>query len=148
MIFESFTASAERALERALRLARHRKAELVEPLDLLAALARSSRKAAPRRCWANTAWRQSDSGQSSGQGERKSLRRSGSRARRRCRRRIPSLRGSLPLSPALRLVVNEAMAQARGLDRKREVGTEHLLAGLLSSLRAGRRPAAGGRPGI
>jgi thiamine-phosphate pyrophosphorylase len=33
----------------------------------------------------------------------------------------------------LRLVLSDAAMQARGIDRKREVGTEHLLAGLLSS---------------
>jgi thiamine-phosphate pyrophosphorylase len=41
--------------------------------------------------------------------------------------------GLLPLSPELRLVLNEATITARGSDRKREVGTEHLLAGLLST---------------
>jgi len=39
----------------------------------------------------------------------------------------------LPYSPGLRLVLNEASMHARGLDRTREVGTEHLLAGLLAS---------------
>jgi thiamine-phosphate pyrophosphorylase len=40
---------------------------------------------------------------------------------------------SLPASPGLRLVLSEATLQARGLTRKREVATEHLLAGLVSS---------------
>ena len=39
----------------------------------------------------------------------------------------------LPVSPALRQVLNEATVQARGSDRTREVGTEHLLAGLLAT---------------
>ena len=39
----------------------------------------------------------------------------------------------MPISPGLRQVLNEAMAQARGSDRNREVGTEHLLASLLST---------------
>ena len=38
----------------------------------------------------------------------------------------------LPRSAALRLVLSEAMSQARALDRSREVGTEHLLAGLMA----------------
>ncbi len=41
--------------------------------------------------------------------------------------------GSLPPSESLRLVLSEAAMLARGLDRKREVGTEHLLCGLLSA---------------
>ena len=39
MIFESFTASAERAMLRADLLAKRRRGSVVEPLDLLAALA-------------------------------------------------------------------------------------------------------------
>jgi thiamine-phosphate pyrophosphorylase len=39
----------------------------------------------------------------------------------------------MPRSSALRLVLGEAIVQARGLDRNREVGTEHLLAGLISA---------------
>ena len=42
MMFESFTASAERALKRAELLAKRRDARSVEPLDLLAALAAES----------------------------------------------------------------------------------------------------------
>ncbi len=45
---------------------------------------------------------------------------------------------ALPFAPSLRLVLSEAMMHARGIDRKREVGTEHLLAGLLT---AAGRPA-------
>ena len=40
---------------------------------------------------------------------------------------------SVPRSSDLRMVLGEAMAQARGFDRRREVGTEHLLAGLISA---------------
>ena len=46
----------------------------------------------------------------------------------------PARRGEpLPRSAALRLVLSEAMSQARALDRSREVGTEHLLAGLMAA---------------
>ena len=40
---------------------------------------------------------------------------------------------SIPQSSDLRLVLGEAMTQAHELDRRREVGTEHLLAGLISA---------------
>jgi thiamine-phosphate pyrophosphorylase len=40
---------------------------------------------------------------------------------------------ALPFSAELRLVLNEAMKHAREIDRKREVGTEDLLAGLLKT---------------
>jgi thiamine-phosphate pyrophosphorylase len=42
----------------------------------------------------------------------------------------------MPASADLRLVLSEATMQARGLHRKREVGTEHLLWGLLSCSRS------------
>ena len=42
MFLESFTASAERALKRADLLAKRQNASVVEPLDLLAALAAES----------------------------------------------------------------------------------------------------------
>ncbi len=130
MFFDSFTASAERAMKRADQLARRQNAPSVEPLDLLAALAAESDSRASEllrelgvemdRLWAGLGpeigkaltvpeYDPFDGESAGGQ--------------------APD--GPLPVSPALRQVVNEAMVQARGSDRNREVGTEHLLAGLV-----------------
>ncbi len=131
-MFESYTASAERTLIRADRLARSRGAGATEPLDVLAALAAEPESRAaelllefgvePGRLWAELgpevldllaefqdADLQSD-GYSTGP--------------------APEV---LPFSSDLRLVLSEATMHARSIDRKREVGTEHLLAGLLTS---------------
>src|SRR5437763_856905 len=118
-MFESFTAGAERALERAGAVARRRGAAIVEPLDLLAALALEVESRAAElmgefgvptsRLWDAVGpgpwadedevgpWLRGDAGQSE----------------------------PLPRSAALRVVLGEAANQARGLDRSREVGTEH-----------------------
>ncbi len=128
-MFESFTSGAERALWRADQLARRRAAIVVEPLDLLAALAAESESRAAEllaecgvltdRLWAELepeilVFLSELEGEAEGR---------------------PATAASqlLPPSPDLRLVLNEASMHARGLDRKREVGTEHLLAGLLAS---------------
>ena len=128
--FESFTASAERALKRADWLARRRGAAVVEPLDLLAALAAESESRAAELLVEfgvemDRLWAELGPGFSSYLAEFEAT---GARARLRDAGRAPE---ALPVSAALRLVLNEATMQARGFDRKREVGTEHLLAGLL-----------------
>ena len=132
MIFDSYTASAERVLRRADVLARRRSASIVEPLDLLAALGAESESRAAEllaelgvaadRLWVgvDSEVREAMTGLEDDDfdGETTSN---------------LVMHESLPVSPALRLVLNEAAAQARAFDRKREVGTEHLLAGLLST---------------
>ncbi len=129
-MMESFTAGAERALIRAERVARRRGAELVEPLDLLAALTLEVESravelmaefgVAPSRLWTALGSDLSEilSGIETSEPESP-----------------PGLDRpeSIPQSSDLRLVLSEAMAQAREFDRRREVGTEHLLAGLVSA---------------
>jgi thiamine-phosphate pyrophosphorylase len=131
-MFESFTAGAERALRRADQLARRRGASGVEPLDLLAALAAESESRAaelllecgvPRdRLWAEFEPEVLDFLTEFERGDRDPGVQPGAAA--------PPV---LPPTPDLRLILNEASMQARGLDRTREVGTEHLLAGLIAS---------------
>ncbi len=124
-MFESFTAGAERALERAEVLARRRGAAIIEPLDLLAALVLEAESRAAGlleesgvdagRLWEAIGpgpWEDEAGPWPEGDDE-------------------PSQ--PLPRSAALRLVVSEAANQARSLDRSREVGTEHLLAGLMAA---------------
>jgi thiamine-phosphate pyrophosphorylase len=130
-MFESFTAGAERAIKRAEELARHRGVIVVEPLDLLAALAVESENRAAEllsecgvltdRLWAALGPEVLGFLTEHTECEREAASQVGATA--------PA---SLPPSPSLRLVLNEASMHARGLDRKREVGTEHLLAGLLA----------------
>ncbi len=130
-MFQSFTASARRVLERADLLARLRDAAMVEPLDLLAALVLESDSQASEllaefgvetaRLWAALsppAWKELD-------------RPGFALAYELSPDEPPS--EPLSLSISLRAVLNEATLSARGLNRKREVGTEHLLAGLLAS---------------
>lgn len=132
MFLESFTASAARALKRADLLAKRQNESFVEPLNLLAALAAESESRAcellielgveMERLWAGLgpgipdALAESEEAQPGAE--------------------TPGLVEpveALPVSPALRQVLNEAMVQARGSDRNREVGTEHLLASLLAT---------------
>jgi thiamine-phosphate pyrophosphorylase len=130
-MFQSFTASAQRVLERAHLLARRRDGVLVEPVDLLAALVLESDSQASEllsefgvetaRLWAALslpAWRE--------------LGTTGSPLEREPSPGEPNSE-PLSLSISLRAVLNEATLLARRLNRKREVGTEHLLAGLLAS---------------
>ncbi len=130
-MFQSFTASAQRVLERADLLARRRHGALVEPLDLLAALVLESDSQASEllaefgvetaRLWAalsTPAW--------------EALEGTGSAFEFELSSGEPPLE-PLSLSIRLRAVLNEAALSARGLNRRREVGTEHLLAGLLAS---------------
>src|SRR5271169_3219913 len=126
-MFESFTAGAERALWRADQLARRRGVNLVEPFDLLAALVAEAESRAAEllaecgvsadRLWAALSPEVLDFLSEFEEVEREDDGRPGAFAAQ-----------LLPLSPGLMLVLNEASMQARGLDRTREVGTEHLLA--------------------
>jgi thiamine-phosphate pyrophosphorylase len=132
VMFESFTASAVRALERADHVARARSGNAVEPLDLLAALAVESESRAVDlmvECGVEMSRLRATlsldviepfaepDGFEVGQGNSPG----------------PHFPEPLSLSSPMRAVLNEATIQARASDRKREVGTEHLLAGLLSS---------------
>jgi thiamine-phosphate pyrophosphorylase len=118
-MFESYTAGAERALTRAEAVAGRRGATTVEPLDLLAALALEVESRAAelltefgvstarlREAMDPRAWDEQDDVEAT---------------------------EPIPRSAALRMVLSEAMSQARALDRTREVGTEHLLAGLMAA---------------
>jgi thiamine-phosphate pyrophosphorylase len=126
-MFESYTAGAERALMRAESVARRRGGTLVEPLDLLAALAHEVESRAAellaefgvptsriREAAGAGVWRDEDDTEAGPEAGALST-------------------DPLPRSAALRLVLAEAMSQAHGLDRSREVGTEHLLAGLVAA---------------
>ena len=91
-----------------------------------------SRRAAPVSCWWSSASRWIVSGPGSARRFRRPWRnQEADRSRDAWRARVRP--EALPVSPALRQVLNEAMVQARGSDRSREVGTEHLLASLLST---------------
>ena len=114
-------------MRRADRLAQTAGAAAVEPLDLLASLAAESESRAAEllvefgvetdRLWAaldprfRISWRNSREPTSTP-----------------TRYSVGAAAEALPLSSDLRLVLNEATMHARGIDRKREVGTEHLLA--------------------
>ncbi len=131
-MFESYTAGAERTLNRAGRLARRRGASAIEPLDLLASLAAESESRAAEllmefgvereRLWAELDPELHDllaefqAGEFDG--EENSYEPTGA---------------APPFSSSLRIVLSEATMHARGFDRKREVGTEHLLAALLTT---------------
>src|SRR5262249_32446006 len=121
-MFDSLTAGAERALTRAAELARRRGAAPVQPPDLLAALtleaesramefliqfgAEISGLRAALGLDAEASLREAD-----GTG-----REPGEESAAASARREP-----LPRSAALRLALSEAMMQARGLDRTRDV---------------------------
>jgi thiamine-phosphate pyrophosphorylase len=129
---ETFTASAVRALERAAELANRCSGSVVEPLDLLFALATESESRAVKlmmECGVEVAELLAKMGLEVTEGldapDGAELGPSASTS--------PSFLEALPLSPLMRSVLNEATNQARAVDRRREVGTDHLLAGLLSS---------------
>jgi thiamine-phosphate pyrophosphorylase len=129
-MYQSFTASAERVLKRADVLARRRDGVMVEPVDLLAALVLESDCEASElltefgveisRLWAAlspSTWKELE----------------GAAPLRECEAsQSESPLEPLALSVGLRAVLNEAALSARGLNRKTEVGTQHLLAGLLA----------------
>ena len=122
LMLEAFTAGAERALVRAGAVARRRGGQAIEPLDLLAALSLEVESRAAELL--------EEFGVSAGR-LREAL---GSDA---WDDEVPEaddeLDSALPRSSSLRMVLGEATNQARGLDRTREVGTEHLLAGLMAA---------------
>jgi thiamine-phosphate pyrophosphorylase len=121
-MIESFTAAAQRAIERSQARARQRGALAVEPADLLAALVDESESRAakflsefglpPEEVW-------------------KALGTSHPPLREAELASI--LEEGLPHSAALRATLSEAGLHARAFDRGRPVGTEHLLASLLSA---------------
>ncbi len=145
LMFESLTAGAERALKRAEAVARRREAELVEPLDLLAALTLETESRAAElmaefgveaaRIWTALGLEALEIVASDEPFSFDSA-------------PVAAKGGPIPQSPALRLVLSEAMSQVRGIDRNREAGTEHLLAGLISASDAAADLLRLGRPGI
>jgi thiamine-phosphate pyrophosphorylase len=116
-------------MKRADRVARQRSATVIEPLDLLTALAAEAESRAVLLL------------KEFGIETERLTGRLGSEDVTSLEREIPEAgiascpdpEEPLPLSEALRLVLNEAVTLARALDRTREVGTEHLLAGLLAA---------------
>jgi thiamine-phosphate pyrophosphorylase len=131
-MFESYTASAGRTLMRADRLAQRRGSKAVEPLDLLAALIAESESRAAELLIEFGVEPERLRGQLDHEFQvlLEEFRESGVDASEHW---TEPAREALPFSPSLRLVLSEATMHARGLDRKREVGTEHLLAGLLTT---------------
>lgn len=119
---DSYTEGAQRALDRAQARARHRGAIEVEPTDLLAALVDESESRAaelladfgllPETLWTalGTAGLELTEGEVHASAAEK-----------------------LPTSTLFRSALNEATVVARAFDRARQVGTEHLLAGLVNS---------------
>jgi thiamine-phosphate pyrophosphorylase len=131
-MIESYTASAGRTLIRADRLARRRGSTAVEPLDLLASLSAEPESRAAELLMEfgverERIWAELDPGLLEMLAEFQE-----SEFDTQEYSTEPA-REALPFSPGLRLVLSEAMMHARGIDRKREVGTEHLLAGLLTT---------------
>lgn len=121
-MLESFTAGAQRALDRAAARAIRRGAGAVEPTDLLAALVDEPESHAseilaefglgPVQVWValeTVELALSEEAVSAAVADR------------------------LPESPSLRTSLNDAAIQARAFERGRSVGTEHLLAGLIST---------------
>jgi thiamine-phosphate pyrophosphorylase len=135
-VLELLTAAAQRALARAEWLARRRGSVAVEPIDLLAALAAETGSRASElltefgfdasQLWAVLGleaaeilgWSEPGSGNPDDP----------SPAAQALVAEVP-----LPWSSGLRVALGEAMVRARGPDRTREVGTEHLLAGLIGA---------------
>jgi thiamine-phosphate pyrophosphorylase len=132
VFLESFTASAGRALKRADMLAKRRNGSVVETLDLLAALsAESESRACELLVELGVDVDRLRAGL--GPGISDALADSEQSALEAETTGATSPLEALPVSPGLRQVLNEATVQARGSDRNREVGTEQLLASLLST---------------
>lgn len=121
-MIDSFTAGAQRALERAQARAIRRGASAVEPTDLLASLVDESESHAAEvlaefglnseRVWAAL----------------------GTEGLVLSESAVSAMAAqNLPESPSYRAALNDAALQARAFDRGRPVGTEHLLAGLIST---------------
>ena len=117
----SFTAGAQRVIERASLLAWARKASVVEPMDLLAALIEETESRASALL--------DELGVDLG---REPLR--STTEAQPVVMGVEGDEGAAPVhSTEFRLVLNDAALKARELDRNQEVGTEHLLAGLVVS---------------
>ncbi|GAC1464797.1 MAG: hypothetical protein NVSMB9_03820 [Isosphaeraceae bacterium] len=121
-MIDSYTPGAMRALDRAQARARRRGADAVEPVDLLAALVDEEENRAavilsdsgldPARIW-------------------EALGTEGLTLTEEELAEIAMER--LPQSAAFRSILQDAAHQARGFARGRLIGTEHLLAGLISA---------------
>lgn len=121
-MLESFTAGAQRALDRAQARARRREAAAVEPADLLAALVDEAESRAaellaefgldPTRVWKALGTAELPLSEDE---------------------LAAFISDPLPLSVDLRTTLTDAALHARAFDRGRAVSTEHLLAGLLAS---------------
>lgn len=115
---DSFTAGATRALERATQRARERRGDLVEPADLLLALSDDEESRAASIL------------------AELGLGTAGLEAQLGVPTEIPAAEDATaeapPPSADLRHTLAEATGHARVVDRNQPVGTEHLLAGLLS----------------
>lgn len=118
---ESYTEGARRALERAELRARRRGGELVEPKDLLAGLVDEEESRATELL--------AEIGL-----DRRSIWEALGTSEVMVSEEEMAMMGDdrLPASQALRSSLNEAAMQARRFDRGRAVGTEHLLAALLT----------------
>jgi len=118
----TYTAGAERVLEAAQRLAEERGLRTIEPLDLLAALVEESES------------RAADLLRLSGYETEVVLEALVSRRVRGGGGNGEGAEGAAPVpSVELRAVLTESALAARGLNRAAEIGTEHLLAGLLAA---------------
>lgn len=116
-MWETFTAGARRAIERAGRVARSRRAEAIDPIDLLSALieegeSRASALLAELGIPVEGLLPVPVGRESVPEGE-------------------PA--DAPPPSRDLRVALGDAALKARELDRSQGVGTEHLLVGLLAS---------------
>jgi thiamine-phosphate pyrophosphorylase len=119
-MLESFTEAALRALDAAQARARQRGALAIEPADLLAALADEPESRAASILAEH------------GLDAPRLFEALGSPALGETSVELSATEAPVPRSRALRNVLSDAALQARSYDRNREVGTEHLLAGLLS----------------
>ncbi len=133
----SFTASAERVMIRAGNLAESRGGRAVDSLDLLLALMLETESRAVQNL------RESGFDEQAVVDQIQLDQGLDDQATALDR----ELEGEpLPHSPELRAVLSDAAVHARGLDRTREVGTEHLLAGLISSSPTAAAALSPGKP--
>ncbi|WP_169978833.1 thiamine phosphate synthase [Tautonia rosea] len=125
-MWESFTAGAQRVLQRAEQVARLRRSESVEPIDLLVALIEETESRAAVMI--------TEFGISLEQLRTvaEPLDAQAVEDERATWEGVEDAVG-LPHSHAMRLTLTEATLRARSLDRSQAIGTEHLLVGLLGS---------------
>jgi thiamine-phosphate pyrophosphorylase len=132
VIFEAFTAGAARALHRADMLARRGGSPNVEPLHLLAALAAESESLAAQLLF-EFGLEKERLGEALDDGADDLLEEQPITGVEELISGHIDADAFLPRSADLRTVIAEATSQARSMDRKRQVGTEHLLAGLIAA---------------